>query len=347
MDREYGIEREKHMVGAPPGRSARSAEEERRRRSQEAMHLRLPPSDEEFFAKIKSALGSNELWEEFLKCLHLFSYGILDQKDLMNLFTNIFGDRNAMLLEELQTFINSKGGIELGETDVWHSMPTSEIDFSQCELCTPSYRRLPDKYPRQVGSERSPFENEVLNDDLVSVPTGSEDFSFKHMRRNQYEEALFKCEDERYEVDMVIDNNTSAIRVLEPLAEEIAALKHMDGYQWQFRLDRRSLGVIHLKAIARIYGEHGNEVLELLRKNPADAIPIILKRLKEKDEEWRRARVELNKTWKEIQEKNYTKSLDHRSFYFKSVSIYECATCELYVNYILTFNCRRIRGLSP
>jgi histone deacetylase complex regulatory component SIN3 len=31
----------------------------------------------------------------------------------------------------------------------------------------------------------------------VSVPTGSEDFSFKNMRRNQYEEALFKCEDDR------------------------------------------------------------------------------------------------------------------------------------------------------
>jgi len=45
------------------------------------------------------------------------------------------------------------------------------------------------------------------------------------MRRNQYEEALFKCEDERFEIDMVIDSNTATIRVLEPLAEEIAALK--------------------------------------------------------------------------------------------------------------------------
>ena len=73
------------------------------------------------------------------------------------------------------------------------------------------------------------------------------------------------------------------------------ALKANDMFDWQFRLDRRSLGVIHLKAIARIYGEHGNEVLELLRKNPAGAIPILLKRLKQKDEEWKQARTELNK----------------------------------------------------
>ena len=34
-----------------------------------------------------------------------------------------------------------------------------------------------------------------------------------------------QCEDERFEIDMVIDSNTATIRVLEPLAEEIAALK--------------------------------------------------------------------------------------------------------------------------
>jgi paired amphipathic helix protein Sin3a len=44
---------------------------------------------------------------------------------------------------------------------------------------------------------------EVLNDLWVSVPTGSEDFSLKIMRKNQYEDALFRCEDERYEIDMV------------------------------------------------------------------------------------------------------------------------------------------------
>lgn len=48
----------------------------------------------------------------------------------------------------------------------------------------------------------------------VSVPVGSEEnYSFKHMRRNQYEEALFRCEDERFEIDMVIDSNTATIRV--------------------------------------------------------------------------------------------------------------------------------------
>ena len=43
----------------------------------------------------------------------------------------------------------------------------------------------------------------------------------------------------------------------------------------------------------------------------------VIKRLQQKDEEWRAQRATLNKGWKEVYEKNYTKSLDHRSFYFK------------------------------
>lgn len=33
------------------------------------------------------------------------------------------------------------------------------------------------------------------------------------MRKNQYEEALFRCEDDRYEFDIAIEQNLSALRV--------------------------------------------------------------------------------------------------------------------------------------
>lgn len=44
--------------------------------------------------------------------------------------------------------------------------------------------------------------SQVLNDHWVSVTSGSEDYSFKHMRKNQYEESLFKCEDDRLVIDV-------------------------------------------------------------------------------------------------------------------------------------------------
>ena len=110
----------------------------------------------------------------------------------------------------------------------------------------------------------------------MSVPTGSEDFGAKNQRLNQYEEALFKCEDDRYEMDMVMDANRSAIKALEPIAIAIKALEDQgkkdkaaqsisdsslkanadDGSskKYQYRLDKRALSVMHLKAIAVFTG---------------------------------------------------------------------------------------------
>ena len=57
--------------------------------------------------------------------------------------------------------------------------------------------------------------------------------------------------------------------------------------------------------------------MDVLKKNLVLALPVILTRLKQKQEEWARCRAEFNKVWAEIYAKNYHKSLDHRSFYFK------------------------------
>jgi len=102
-----------------------------------------------------------------------------------------------------------------------------ELDLSDCKRCSPSYRLLPAdvrsfqidyfscwfcqmhcsceipshlvflQYPIPTASQRSELGAQVLNDHWVSVTSGSEDYSFKHMRRNQYEESLFRCEDDR------------------------------------------------------------------------------------------------------------------------------------------------------
>lgn len=73
------------------------------------------------------------------------------------------------------------------------------------------------------------------------------------MRKNQYEEALFRCEDDRYELDMCIETNSSALRALRPLADRIAQLSGED--KANFRLSDDALSPIHYRAVERIYGE--------------------------------------------------------------------------------------------
>lgn len=43
---------------------------------------------------------------------------------------------------------------------------------------------------------------------------------------------------------------------------------------------------VHSAHIARLYGEQGSSIIDLLRKNPAVAVPVIVHRLRSKDAEW-------------------------------------------------------------
>jgi len=100
---------------------------------------------------------------------------------------------------------------------------------------------------------------------------------------------LFRAEDEKFEVDMLIDSNVSAMRALEPLNTEIQQLDRLastssraGGLPIQYTVRLQSLSTVHLSAIARIYGDSAPELFDLLRKNPAGTIPVVFNRLREK-----------------------------------------------------------------
>ena len=74
---------------------------------------------------------------------------------------------------------------------------------------------------------------------------------------------------------------------------------------------------IHQRAIRRIYGDKAGDIIDGLKRNPVVAVPLVLRRLKSKDEEWREVQKNFNKNWREQNEKHYLKSLDHQSLLFK------------------------------
>ncbi len=297
-------------------------------RGRESSHV-SSTTERRFFDSVKDLLTSTtrDGWNEFVKHLDLFATDAITKRDLLNFSSDIFGPAGQDLFVELKRIMAAKADYDGHGADMYYAIPTSEIDFNQCKRCSPSYRALPKDYPKPICSERSKMEESVLNDEWITFPFGHEDnYTFRHMIKNSAEEELFKCEEDRFEIDMIIDGNYCTIRILEPIAEEISNMRSLEDNdngngssapRFQLQLEKRNLTCIHLNAISRLYGEHGAEILELLHKNPVGTIPIVLKRLKQKDTEWRKARQDLNAKWKEVVERNYEKSFDHRSFYFK------------------------------
>eukprot|EP00554_Chaetoceros_debilis_P006297 CAMPEP_0194077716 /NCGR_PEP_ID=MMETSP0149-20130528/4297_1 /TAXON_ID=122233 /ORGANISM="Chaetoceros debilis, Strain MM31A-1" /LENGTH=1562 /DNA_ID=CAMNT_0038758825 /DNA_START=182 /DNA_END=4870 /DNA_ORIENTATION=- len=305
--------------------------------------------ERQFFDMAKEALRSSSrdgemAWAEFLKCMHYYAQEILSKNDLLRYMEDLLGKQHTDLFEEFKRILAAAGAPGArSHDDAWHSVPLSEIDFSRCRRCTPSYRALPRDYPVAPFSGRSDEEARVLNDVWISLPDGSEEsYTFRHMRKNQHEEVLFRCEDERFEIDMVIDSNATALKRLEPIAEEIAMLQQKEtivkidgkeksgsragsdkgglaGKTVKYSFDKRILNTIHRHAISRIYGDAGPEILDLMHKNPVVAVPVVVKRLRQKDKDFRTAREVLNRRWKELAEINYYKSIDHRSLTWRTI----------------------------
>ncbi|CAN6992829.1 unnamed protein product [Brassica oleracea var. botrytis] len=308
-----------------------------------------------FCEKVKEKLCSQDDYQTFLKFLNLFSSGIIHRKKLQNLVSDLLG-KFPDLLDEFNQFFercesndsfqhlagvmsnkslssdehlsrlmkaeekerDDKRDLEAAmekerSKEKYMEKSIQELDLSECERCTPSYRLLPSNYPIPSVRHRQKSVAAVLNDHWVSVTSGSED-SFKHMRRNQYEESLFRCEDDRFELDMLLESVGSAAKSAEDLLNTIIEKKI--SFEGSFRVEDH-FTALNLRCIERLYGDHGLDVTDLIRKNPAAALPVILTRLKQKQYEWTKCREDFNVVWKDVYAKNHYKSLDHRSFYFK------------------------------
>lgn len=276
----------------------------------------------EFFNRVKNELGSRKLYHEFLKCINLFSQEVITRGELITLVRDLVGSHQE-LFEWFKNFIGYDEAVDQIPEKKEKQPPvilvpraTYEIDYSTCRRCGPSYRALPRSFLVPHCTGRTEADKAVLNDTWVSVPTGSEDFSFKNSRKNDYEEELFKCEDDRFELDLLIEQNLSAIRSIEPLLRSIQAQPNATTQVLHQLLDSQ-LDILHVRAIERLYAERGPDVVEAMYANPAGVLPVILQRFREKASELTQDKVESNKVWKKIFEQNYARSLDHQSFYFK------------------------------
>ena len=293
----------------------------------------------------------NTPYAEFLKSLHLFGCGVFSKDELVTLMRGLFMQGHAPksgftangaamhpnvaadaheLLREFEDVLTGRGTyanqeMVFKDKSKYGATPSCEFDTKDDEQRpTPSYVPYPADYPSSLffnNSGQTDLDSTVINDELACVGDENKNRSIEHSdavakRRNAYEQAMFRIEDERFEVDMAIERNAHAMRQIEPIAEEVKNLRdreEKDGMpigRLQYKLKSRSLNSIHINAIGRIYGDKGDEVIEHLSRNPSAVLPIVYQRLRQKDQEWRKQRSDLLSKWKKGNEDNYEGSRD-------------------------------------
>ena len=296
-----------------------------------------------FFERVKKHIDDRATYLDFLKLLNLYTQDVIDLGTLVDRVSLFLGGQPELVaaFKALCGYDMGKHGWLEHEEPVLENVPALErerVDLNTQRSYGPSYRKLPDSEINLSCSGRDPLCWEVLNDAWVSHPTwASEGESFNPHKKNVYEDALYRSEEERHEYDYHIEANLRTIALLEPIAARIAIMDADE--RASFRL-KPGLGgqskSIYQRIIKKVYGRnHGLEVIAALHDNPSVAVPVVLARLKQKDEEWKRAQREWNKVWREVDARNFYKALDHQGINFKSADK-KTITTKAFVNEIET-----------
>lgn len=187
-----------------------------------------------------------------------------------------------------------------------------KVDLGICTPCTPSYCRLPDNCATVQSSYQTELGRSILNNVLISVTSGSED-CFKFRTKNQYEENIFKCEDDMFESDMLLQRFRATADFIENLQDNVDSDTKIQEH----------LTPLHRRCIEQLYDDYGLDMLDSLSKteNASAALAVLLSRINQKIEDLSEARLSLYKTCSDIIANNYNRSLDHRSPSFKQLDI--------------------------
>jgi paired amphipathic helix protein Sin3a len=271
-----------------------------------------------FFEKVKKHIGNRTATTEFLKLLNLWNQDLIT-KEVLIYKANQFMGGNPELLNALKSLIRQDATDDVIENQP--EPPAGRVSLSNCRGFGPSYRLLPKRERLKPCTGRDELCRSVLNDEWASHPTwASEDSGFVAHRKNAYEESLHRIEEERHDYDFFIEANQKCIQLLEPIAQQMLSLPASErpNFRMPAGLGGQSTS-IYKRVLKKIYGpEKGCEVANDMFRSPYTVVPVVMARLKQKDEEWRFTQREWEKVWQSQTEVMHLKSLDHMGIQVKS-----------------------------
>ncbi|KAL4803023.1 hypothetical protein BDV18DRAFT_146116 [Aspergillus unguis] len=282
----------------------------------------LTPTQEEFafFDRVKKYIGNKQTFSEFLKLCNLYSTDLIDRHVLVKRAAGYIGS-NPELMAWFKRFMH----VEEPEDKIIELKPKSEpgiVNLSHCRSLGPSYRLLPKRERQKPCSGRDQLCRSVLNDEWASHPTwASEDSGFVAHRKNQYEDALHRIEEDRHDYDHHIEACNRTIQLIEPIVQQFLVMTEAERAAFKLPLGLGGQSeAIYQRVIKKIYDrQRGEKIIKEMFERPCHVLPIVLFRLKQKCEEWKASQREWDKIWREQMQKAYWRSLDHQAIASKGI----------------------------
>ena len=260
----------------------------------------LPPTDTStnsadqlaFFDRVRKHLSNRQTYNEFLKVINLHNQEMIDKNLLVHKVFSFLNGNNE-LMNYFKELISYDGRDEI--VDNKPKTASTKVVLSNCRGLGPSYRLVPKSAKLEMKcSGRDEMCYSVLNDDWSSFPTwASEDSGFIAHRKNSFEDALHRCEEERHDYDINIEACNRTIQLMDPIVAQIKSMSPED--QRAYKLPPGIGGMsetIYERVIKKIYGrETGARVIQDMFSMPAAVLPMLVWRLNQKVEEWKASMV--------------------------------------------------------
>ncbi|CAL8134278.1 unnamed protein product [Orchesella dallaii] len=318
------------------GAGAESASEEQRKKM----------TREEFLEKIRNFLTPcSEAYDIFVLLINMYNHKKILGSECLQLITPILAPAPDLLTWFKKFVRRGDKKVTLSgtptpakESAMDKPQETDEcimdIDYSSCRRYGVNYCVVPEQMQR-ASQDSFLHPNDpisTLNNVYVSMPNWPDNIRYVPPRRTQLETCQNRIEDERFEMDMVIESNFRTIEYFQQVEKQMSLMS--PAARENFTLDE-SLGgtpsFLNERSVRRIYGngEKADDIIRGLKENPAVAIPRVLNQLQKKHLEWSDVRRDSQNHWRDEldilqlkvleQKANQFKQADLKSFKFKTL----------------------------
>lgn len=183
----------------------------------------LSKTEYSFFDSLSRAIRNESCFDDIMKCFYCYIEGVFNQAELFELISPLFDKSTDDLLHTFRAIVASRDNSRRHHNLL--CKPFSEFETHLFKKISYSYFQMPDDFYRPlckgrfVHPEIRDLCKQIFNEDYSSLPQGSESFKFK--TKNQFEDALFKVEDDMYRIDFEIGNIEKTMKILEEEKEKI------------------------------------------------------------------------------------------------------------------------------